>query len=90
VTRHARASVNTFLLLLPRCLLSRAGEDLLRGKHVETAANGLLVVLPTEAGGVVDKGTLAEGISTACRLGHESGTGSLGTLLLLLLLLLRS
>ena len=54
-------------LRLPRRLLSRSWEHGYGLKLVETAAHGLLIMLPSHARGVVDKGTLSEGICT-CRL----------------------
>lgn len=51
---------------------------MLRGQLVESAADGLLVVLPPQAGVVVDEGALAEGISSPCGLGRERTASGLG------------
>lgn len=79
LARWLNDSTGLVCLVLPRRLLSRTREDLLRGKLVETTANRLLVVLPAHAGVVVDEGALAEGIRGSGGLGREAAAAGLGS-----------
>lgn len=67
--------------LLPRRLLKRAREDWLHRELIQPPADGLLVVLPSLTGSVVDKGALAKRVRRPGRLGCQRTAGRRGSVL---------